>query len=324
MTANIMAGNRWINLDFDQPRLRESADPESAGVPPASTCGQDARAPRRSTEAPASAPSDSLPPVVLQAQGAYLLRNYQAAIDLLERPLQVVPVLEGGQRVLGQSLARLNREPAAIERLREAVRHSATDWLARASLASLVLRSPIPPSEAGAPGEVSAESLLEAAVPLAPARAQGQIRELLGAARWCAGQEALRDGRAREAERRFSLAGAEFARAAAGSPAARRELPQRRAASLVGQAVALLLAGEPEAAQRLYSRTPLPPVAPTDPLSRFAAGLYELCEEMTRLSSEDQAPAAEALREVVLETRLAVGFYDGRSAVSLSWWNGTS
>jgi hypothetical protein len=148
-------------------------------------------------------------------------------------------------------------------------------------------------------------------------------RELLGAAHWRHGQVVLGLGRDREAARAFVRSAAEFAAAADLSPVARQELPARQAASFVGQTVALLLAGESEAAQRLFSRTDFTGVVNADPIARFAAGLFELCEELQLLPASERAEIAAGLRVVVLQTRLVVGFFDGRQAVSLAWQSGT-
>jgi hypothetical protein len=328
MTEDIMAGNRWENLDFEPPRSAKGA---SAPVPlsgtEAASHDEAAADPHGLAEPPppsnsAIAPAEVLCPVVLQAQGAYFLRDYQAAVDHLEGPLLRDACLAGGQRLLGQALARLNREPEAVERLAEAVRQSGSDWLARSSLASLLLRSPAPPSSALPPEAGSAGRLLVEALGHAPEMSRPAVRELLGAAYWQEGQECLRLAPGREAERRFGAAATEFARAADESASARRELPPRQSAALVGQAVALIVGGAPEAAQRLFSLSRLPPAPPTDSLCRFAAGLYELCEELTFLPADERSPVVEALRDVVLQTRLEVAFYDGRAAVSLCWWAG--
>jgi predicted Zn-dependent protease len=341
----MMAANRWNNLDFERPserggdgatqrggegatgrrgdgakRRADVPDPERPNAPGARPPLLSASRPKRSSPAPERLNTD-LPPVVTQALGAYMLRSYQAVVDLLEPRLRDDPALPGGQRTLGHALARLNREPEAIDRLREAVRQSPADWLARASLASLLLRAqdePLPSSHHSIIPS-SAAAHLEAALAAAPRPA---LRELLGAARWRVGQEALQSGYEQEAVRQFAAAGAEFAAAAETSRAARMALPVRQSSAFVGQAVALLLAGQTEAAQRLFSRSPVAGVAANDPLGRFAAGLYELCDELARVSAAERLEAAAALREVVLQVRLAVGFYDGRQAVSLAWTGG--
>jgi hypothetical protein len=268
---------------------------------------------------------------VAKARGAYLMRSYQVVVDLLEPRLQEQPELPGGQRVLAQALARLNREPAAIERLRRAARQETGDWLANASLASLLLRpsAPVskwPPAAGGSSAPVSAAAdavgCLEAAIAAAPERAHPPLRELLGAARWRDGQELLRAGEAAAAARQFAAAAQEFTAAAAASAVACRALPDRQAAVYVGQAISLLLADQPEAAQRLFSRLCIPGTGAQDPVARFAAGLYELCDALAGLPAADRAAAAETLRAVVLDTRLEVGFYDGRQAVSLVWLSG--
>ncbi len=263
-----------------------------------------------------SAPVDR---VVAQAQGAYWLRNYQTAADLLEPLLTEAPERPGARRVLGQALARLNREEEALRCLSGAVCREPDDWLARASLASLMLRRGEP--AAGSTAGDAVAHLTRAQVS-APAGAATAMHELLGAAEWRAGQEALKQGHDREAARRFAAAGTQFERAAAATATARRERPARSAAAFVGQAVALLLAGETATAQRLFSRLS-GSCTETEPMVRFAAGLYELCEELAQVTVEERAATAAALRTVVLETRLEVGFYDGRWMVNLVWHGGT-
>jgi tetratricopeptide (TPR) repeat protein len=263
---------------------------------------------------------------VTQALGDYMLRSYQAVVDLLEPRLHEDPALPGGQRTLAHALARLNREPEAIAHLREAVRQSPSDWLARASLSTLLLRSQeesVTPASHQVIRSTAPEAVahLEAALVAEPRPA---MRELLGAARWRAGQEALQSGHDSEAARQFAAAGAEFLAAAEASGAARMALPARQSAAFVGQAVALLRSGRTEAAQQLFSRSKAPGIAAGDPLGRFAAGLYELCEEWARVPAAERLEAAEALRELVLQVRLAVAFYDGRQAVCLAWTGGPS
>jgi tetratricopeptide (TPR) repeat protein len=345
-----MAGNRWKNLDFEPPSRRGEGETGRQGE------GATARTGNRGAEGGARRPEQlgpskgavsrapeclnaDLPPEVTQAVGAYLLRNYSAVVALLEARLEDEPALPGGQRTLGLALARLNRAPEAVDRLRAAVRQCPSDWLARASLASLLLRSDgeetVPPRHRGAADEdvttrssgpqakrsSAAESAehLQAALGAAPRPA---LRELLGAARWRLGQEALRAGEYREAGRAFAAATAEFTGAAEVSGAARQALPVRQSSAFIGQAVALLLAGELEAAQALFARSPLQGAAAGHPLGRFAAGLFELCEELARAPVAERIEAAVSLRDMVLNVRLAVGFYDGRQAVSLAWAGG--
>jgi tetratricopeptide (TPR) repeat protein len=321
MTEDIMAGNRWENLDFDRPRRPEGL-PADAPLAARSAADRDARASptpcahEGTLSGPAACREEQLPVVVVQAQGAYLLRNYQAAVDHLDAPLRQDPELAGGQRLMGLALARLNREAEAVDRLQQAVAQSASDWLARASLSSLLLRTP-----SLATDRRPVVALLEEAVTAAPRSSRAAVRELLGAAHWRSSQELLGEGHPREAERQFARAGEEFARAANESMSARPHLTARLSAVLVGQAVAFIAAGAPEAAQRLFSRTPVPRTPSADPLCRFAAGLYELCDELAPVSAEERAPAVEALRQVVLQTRLEVGFYDGRGSVCLAWWS---
>jgi hypothetical protein len=271
-----------------------------------------------------------------QAIGAYLVRNYQAVVDLLEARLGEEPELPGGQRTVALALARLNQEPEAVDRLREAIDQSPGDWLARAALASLLLRSKeaagTSPSQTGRGGSGAAAACVpvrsladEAAGHLEfalAAEVRPALRELLGAARWRVGHEALHGGRYRGAAREFAGAAAEFVGAAEASGAARQALAERHTWTFVGEAVALLLAGEPEAAQTLFARSPVRGAGRGHPLARFAAGLYELCDELVRATMVERSEATLALRDVLLGIRLEVGFYDGRQAVSLAWAGG--
>jgi tetratricopeptide (TPR) repeat protein len=313
-----MTTNRWDSLDFEPHPRSGSRKDGGTGKRERGSTGPDPQQPT-----PDSSP---LPPEVVQAQSAYVLRNYPLVIELLEPRLLDFPGLPGGQRTLGFALARLNREEEARERLREAARQSSADWAARASLASLLLRihseANFPPPLRAASSSPAAEAVahLEEAVAQGPPPA---ARELLGAAHWSCGRDALASRRDREAARQFAAAAEQFQEAAELSGVARRALPARQAAAYVGQAVALLLADEPDAAQRLFSRTPRANVESSDAIVRFAAGLYELCEELRHLPVPDRAEAADALREVVLQTRLVVGFYDARQAVNLAWHGGT-
>src|SRR6476620_745863 len=114
MTGIIMAGNRWDNLDFEPPsRGRHDAVQSDVGDRPPVQTG--------STSAPdsplhATQEGELVAPVVTQARGVYVLRNYQAVVDLLEPQLATRPDLAGGQRVLAHALAQLDRKEEAIER----------------------------------------------------------------------------------------------------------------------------------------------------------------------------------------------------------------
>src|SRR4051794_24224632 len=111
-----MATNRWKNLDYATPSSGKSAG-QVARSPDRETGGAETVTDeRRAAESaigliPTDPWSGRLPGVVGQARGAYLLRNYQATVDLLEPQLTAEPDLPGGQRLLGQALARLHREP---------------------------------------------------------------------------------------------------------------------------------------------------------------------------------------------------------------------
>jgi tetratricopeptide (TPR) repeat protein len=307
-----MARHRWDNLDFDPPSREPSNRSASQRV--AESAG-DVLLDRPLDH---HAPAAPLALCVIQAQSAYALRNYPLAVELLEARLGQEPDLPGGQRVMGLALARLRRDDEAIARLQEAVQQSEGDWLARTALASLLLGVP---EQAGLPSPVA---LLGDALGTAPSAQRASMRELLGAAYWRAGQAALAGRQDRKAAQEFARARREFAAAAAASGAARMEEPARQAAAFVGQAVALLHAGETEAAQRLFSSEWRPQTSAAGPLTRFAAGLYELCDALRLASPEERNQASDGLRQVVLDARLAVTFFDGQRAVSLTWLPGTT
>jgi len=339
MTQRIMAANRWKSLDYERPAGGRDS---KAGSCEAEAAVGDSRpaAPRLQLAPPADPWREPLVGVVAQARGAYLIRNYSVAVDLLEPRLREQPDLEGGQRILGLALGRLHHELESMERLRESVRQSQEDWLARAALASLLLRGDharlavagyrpgIPSSgSCGAPdgsphaptGVLEAITLLREALSIALLPA---VSELLGAARWRAGQDALRERRFRLAARLFGAAAADFSAAARKTGAARAALSLRQSTTFVGEAVALLCAGELETAQRLFSRSPVLGLSAAEPLSRFAARLFEFSGELGRLPPPDRSEAVAALREMVLAVRLEVGFYDGRQPVCVAWTGG--
>src|SRR5215212_2902789 len=116
-----MAGNRWNNLDFNPPGCAENAPAAGPLSPPGGAASGPAPADPGSKVGAnhLRREADHEDPVaaamVRQAQGAYFLRNYQVVVDHLEEPLRLNPGLTGGQRLLGQALARLNREAEAIQ-----------------------------------------------------------------------------------------------------------------------------------------------------------------------------------------------------------------
>src|SRR5205085_2562578 len=154
------------SLDFE-PRQRCNPRNEAASKQPQSrVTGADPQRP--------ALDASTLPPEVVQAQSAHVLRNYPLVVELLEPRLHECPELPGGQRTLGFALARLNREEEARVRLREAARQSPADWAARTALASLLLRvntdldAPLLPPDASSSPTAEAVTHLEAAVTQSP------------------------------------------------------------------------------------------------------------------------------------------------------------
>ncbi len=157
--------------------------------------------------------------------------------------------------------------------------------------------------------------------PLTPTGAEyGPGAELAGAAWWVLAQRRLRGGAPTEAAHLFEEAGRLLARS---SPAPARA--ERILASYIGQAVSLLLAGNWAGAQAAFSH--LEPAAREAPRSAaqtrrivsFARQLYEVGEALPLLTPAEQSEALAPLRELVLGTRLEVGFNDGQYSAALHW-----
>jgi hypothetical protein len=102
-------------------------------------------------------------------------------------------------------------------------------------------------------------------------------------------------------------------------PPAPEDARERLAAAYVGQAVAMVAAGQYEAAPRLFARRRAEGMAATPALSRFARGLYELCDLAARLPGDERAAAGEALRPLLAAARLTATLWDGGHPLVLGW-----
>jgi hypothetical protein len=170
--------------------------------------------------------------------------------------------------------------------LRVAVAATPEDAVLRACLLSLELDAGIVPEE------TAAETPL--------------LREFGAAREWLRGQKLVFSRRYVEAARAFGAATQGFA---AHSPA--NLLPERLAACYVGQGIAYLLAGQPEAAQASYSRLPQQARSAADSvLTRFAGELYALAEAIRELPASERGEAVAPLAELLTSVRMRVRFLD--------------
>lgn len=255
------------------------------------------------------------PEPVSAARGLYLLRQWPAAAAAARE----APALPGAGVILALARARMGEE--AREAFAEAVAAAPQDGYTRCAGAAYLLRigcgtEALREAEAGlavvgcpAPGaeERSGEDALRSA-----------LLSLRGGARWLLGQEAVREGEERRAVMEFEHATRGFL-GAAEAPAGRAALSERLAAAYVGQAVAMVVAGQYAAAPLLFSRRRAQGMEATPALSRFARDLYELCDLAARLPEADRPAAGAALRPVLAGAILAVALWDGGAPPALTW-----
>lgn len=216
------------------------------------------------------------------ARAHYRLRAFDAAAALASAAYR-----EGGHpeaaRLAGLALAQGDAPAAALPLLRQALLALPDDHAVRAALLAVELGE-------GSPGEE-------------PPAETPALRELAAARAWVLGQRLAAERCYAEAEHRFTEAGAGFA---AHLPP--HVLPPCLAAAYVGQALCALLAGNPEAAQRAYSRLPLSISEPA--LGALARQVYLLAEALRELPVPERAPAAAPLAFMLSGLRLRVRYLD--------------
>jgi len=278
------------------------------------SCGREAGARGALGWIPGDAPAD-----VAAARGFYLLRQWGAA----EAAVAGAPELPGAGVILALARARMGEEARAEEAFAMAVAARPDDPYLRGAHAAFLLRA--------RRGE---EALAAAAAGLAildqrPATndrgrtGESALRVALlsasGGARWARGQALVGSGEDGRAVTEFEHAARAFLAAGRSMQDARDALPGRLAAAYVGQAVAMVAAGQYEAAPRLFVRRCAEGMAATPALSRFARDLYELCDLAARLPATERAAAGEAMRPVLAGARLTATLWDGGHPLVLGW-----
>lgn len=247
-------------------------------------------------------PADA--PALRAARGYYLLRQWPAAAAAVEG----TPDLPGAGVILSLARARLCERDAARDAFAAAVAMAPEEPHLRCARAAFLLRD-----GHGVPALADAEAGLAHADHRSPLGTA--LLSLVGAARWRLGQEAMGRGEERRAVSEFDHAARAFRAAAAG----RRATAERLAAAYVGQAVAMVAAGQIEAVPRLFARRQAEGMSPSPSLARFARDLYELCDLAARLPDAERSVVGEALRPVLAVAALQVSLWDGGYPVLLGW-----
>jgi tetratricopeptide (TPR) repeat protein len=240
---------------------------------------------------PAEAPS-----WLLAARAQYRLGAFSDCAEALEAVLARGEKLPEAYRLLGLALGQFGEGPRAAIALRAALAHTPGDVALLACLWSVELDAGIVPEEAVSP----------------------TLAELSAAGDWLRGHKLALSRRYSQAAQAFGAAAAAFA---SHSPA--ETLAERLAACYVGQGIAYLLAGEPEAAQACYSRLPVQARAAgsASPVSRFAGELYALAEAIRELPANERGEAVAPLGELLAAVRMRVRFLDPEQLpqVALRW-----
>lgn len=279
-----MRGGRWQHLDRGKDGSSPSGSPrERAAADPAEGRG-----------AAGEVVPPALHPALQLAAGYFHLKQYQQCADTLEAALRETPLLPGAHRLLGLSLGRLDDPEGAVRALERALEEDPEDRELEASL-------------------ISAHLQTGHAYPPAVSRATGARGELVAASLWLRGRKLLEAGRPREAARTFGDAAELFAQASPPELAG-----ERVAASLMGQAISYLVAGELVPAQQSYARFSRRVQFP-ESAQLFARQVYELAEEARGLTEAERAPALAPLGDLLLGVRLMVRFYDQVRPVAMHW-----
>jgi hypothetical protein len=141
---------------------------------------------------------------------------------------------------------------------------------------------------------------------------------LRGAAFWLMGQEALRKRAARDAARQFEAAAGAFVSAAEWAATARQALPERLAATYVGQSIAMVVAEQFGGAIQLFARRQRQGMAATPALGQLARDLFQFCELAPQLAPEERRSAGDSLRPI-LDAVMTVALWDGSQPVQIRW-----
>ena len=227
--------------------------------------------------------------------------QYEQVAEMAQASLADNPDSLDARRLLGLALGHLQRWQEAEAALQSALELAPENTMLRASLQSVQI-------------QLATEPLPSTGSETGPAA------EMAGAVCWISGQRRLAEGKPAEAARQFELAGSLLAKWSAAETRA-----ERVTACFIAQAVALLLAGEWSAAQRGFSRLE-PEVRGTPRTAKqtrglvdFARQLYGVAEALPELTPAERDEALQPLRDLVLNARLHVRFYDGSFPVAMYW-----
>jgi len=282
-----MTKGRWQHLDLQKPAplptdsRREHAVEDAAAAP--------------SVPVP-PVPETTLHPEIRRARALYELRQFEQCADCLTGALAVHPEIPGANKLLGMALGRLGFTTDAARSLRAALAETPEDPAVLGSLISAEIRAGLVPERRSV-------------------TATGELGEIMGAAAWIRGQQALREGRTAEAALAFQEAGELFA-----SHSPPEVAPERVAAAYVGETVSHLAAGQLDAAQRGFSRLGARVRLPEATL-RFARGLYELADALREVVPAERAAELAPLVDAVAAARLRLRFYEGTQPVEMYWEN---
>jgi hypothetical protein len=290
-------------------------------------------------------PEDA-PAAVVAARGLYLLRQWPAVLATLDTDHRSAEA----ETVRALAWARMGEFERALASFRAAVATEPVDPHLRCAYVACLLRvgrgedagaqmaaadaRPLPPVPS--PKRRGGVANTTARVPPLRFGEGGQggrvnepdgppvsllptIHSLHGAACWRLGQEALGQARDRDAAAQFDRAAGAFLVAAQHAATARRPLPERLAATYVGQAVAMIGAEQFAAVTQLFARRRSQGMAVSPALSRFARDLYEICDLLPRLDPSERAAAIAGLRPLVTGAGMAVQIWDGAQPVNVTW-----
>lgn len=285
-----MGNRRWQHLDLRKPAPHTRAPETTHASTPADGPTADPEFPR------AAALMLPYPP-----EAAAHRHQYEQVAVMARAALDDDPASPDARRLLGMALGHLQRWRGAEAALNSALELAPDDAMLRAALQSAQIQLGVEP------------------LPLSGAET-GPAAEIAGAVCWISGQRRLAEGNPTEGAQLFEQAGSLLAK---WSPVDVRA--ERVAACFIARAVALLLAGEWSAAQRgFWQLEPEVRGVPrsagqTRALVDFARQLYGVADALPELTPAEQDEALQPLRDLVLNARLHVRFYDGTLPVAMYW-----